>query len=155
MKLVHYSDKEITQILALDLTPLHFKPRGLWVSDDDCDDSWWNWCASEGFNEGRLSYAHEIEVAEAANLLIIQSENSIDGFTATFKRPGTDEHDIFQIDWDRVREMHDGIVITPYVWSRRLALSWYYAWDCASGCIWNPEVVMIKSVTVTEAVGVK
>lgn len=47
------------------------------------------------------------------------------------------------IDWRRVAESYQGIVIAPYVWARRhhLASGWYYAWDCASGCIWDSAAV--------------
>jgi hypothetical protein len=49
----------------------------------------------------------------------------------------------FEIEWRKVAERFDGIIIAPYIWQRRLDLesSWYYSWDCASGCIWNASAV--------------
>jgi len=49
------------------------------------------------------------------------------------------------INWPAVAEKYDGIIIAPYIWQRRLSDNpdhfWYYGWDCASGCIWNTEVI--------------
>jgi hypothetical protein len=55
------------------------------------------------------------------------------------------------IAWDRLRERYQGLIVTPYIWERRLTMGngpdamWYYFWDCASGCIWDPAA--IASVT--------
>jgi hypothetical protein len=39
----------------------------------------------------------------------------------------------------------DGLEIAPYLHRMRLSsFSWYYTWDCASGCIWNASRVSIK-----------
>ena len=52
----------------------------------------------------------------------------------------------FAPDWARVGEAYPGIIIAPYIWSRRLdGPMWYYGWDCASGCVWDPSVV--RSIT--------
>jgi hypothetical protein len=45
------------------------------------------------------------------------------------------------IDWQRVAEQHQGIIITPYQWECRYSIDWYYIWDCASGCIWDPDAI--------------
>jgi hypothetical protein len=49
----------------------------------------------------------------------------------------------YEIDWYRVAEQYDGIIITPYIYERRLTeyTTWYYSWDCASGCIWNGKAI--------------
>ena len=69
----------------------------------------------------------------------------LDRFTAEY---GDNERYCRMIQWDRVAERYQGIVITPYIWSRRLEpeTHWYYPWDCASGCIWDGEAV--ESITV-------
>ena len=46
------------------------------------------------------------------------------------------------INWRAVAGDYAGLIITPYQWSRRLEpYSWYYGWDCASGCIWDPSAI--------------
>jgi len=48
-----------------------------------------------------------------------------------------------EIAWSLVADEYQGIVIAPYVWSRRLCYgaNWYYSWDCASGCVWDASAV--------------
>lgn len=50
------------------------------------------------------------------------------------------------ISWKKVRKNYDGIIIAPYQWDCRNAseTTWYYPWDCASGCIWNLEKVSLR-----------
>ena len=44
------------------------------------------------------------------------------------------------IDWRKVAKKYDGIEINPMIYElRMMALSWYYGWDVASGCIWKPR----------------
>ena len=47
------------------------------------------------------------------------------------------------LDWQAVAQNWQGILIPQYLWSMRLNSrhAWYYSWDCASGCIWNPEAI--------------
>ena len=45
------------------------------------------------------------------------------------------------INWSRVYEDYQGIVICPYQDKNRMEHLWYYSWDHASGCIWNPELI--------------
>lgn len=54
------------------------------------------------------------------------------------------------INWPMVADRYQGIVIAPYLWSRRMDGGlWYYGWDCASGCIWDAAAV--ASVTARQA----
>jgi hypothetical protein len=149
LRLVHYSSREVKKIHGFLQRPDDFKPRGLWVSDDGCKDNWQAWCLAEEFLLGNLTHIHAVEVAESARLLILSSGKELERFTQTFGRPGKNENDIFLIDWDQVRAQYDGLIITPYIWEKRLDLLWYYGWDCASGCLWNPDVVSIKLLKVS------
>lgn len=47
----------------------------------------------------------------------------------------------YLINWSRVYEDYQGIVICPYQDKNRMEHLWYYSWDHASGCIWNPELI--------------
>lgn len=49
------------------------------------------------------------------------------------------------IRWPLVASLYDGILIPRYLWSIRFR-NWYYGWDCASGCVWNTDVIRIESV---------
>lgn len=70
----------------------------------------------------------------------LRSTVDVDGFTDEYAiDPGPQ---VYRIDWDAVAGTYQGIIITPYIWERRLGDSaWYYSWDCASGCIWDPAAI--------------
>jgi hypothetical protein len=115
------------------------KPKGLWVSDED-EYGWREWCTDESFSMERLEHAHRVELADDARLLVIRDADGIDDFTRLYSLPG--RGDSYYVDWPAVASRFQGIVITPYIWARRLSdASWYYPWDCASGCIWDPTAI--------------
>ncbi len=123
---------------------LHFgKPKGLWVSDESSEQSWSNWCEAEQFGIGALE--HLVDLAPGANILRIETLEQLDGFGARYGI--CPDHEYFRdepaIQWADVERDFDGILITPYHWERRLhpGSSWYYGWDCASGCIWRSRAV--------------
>ena len=46
---------------------------------------------------------------------------------------------MLQIDWKKVQDDGwAGIQICPYRGEARYSSMWYYGWDVASGCIWDP-----------------
>jgi hypothetical protein len=151
MRLVHYTDKPISALCVLPQDGSNqrdwFKPRGLWVSDDDCADNWRAWCEGERFSPERLALAYDIALAGDANVLVLRSVDDIDAFTrrwAVHPVPGF-EFNMF-VDWSGVRAQYQGMIVTPYIWERRLSFGkddamWYYSWDCASGCIWDPAAI--------------
>ena len=151
MKLVHYSPCPLT----LDMikprgqggdTFRSDKPRGLWVSDNDDDTSWPVWCHGAGFRLKNLRWAYRVTLKPDAKILHIDDAEGLRRFDQIFGfyppnwPPGLHSH--FHIDWVKIAEWYDGILITPYLWSMRLDLMWYYSWDVASGCIWNPEAIL-------------
>lgn len=154
LKLRHYSDAPIGPILSVgqhNVTNLMFpyaKPRGLWFSVEGEDD-WKSWCLSEGFCLDRLTHVHEVVLDQSANILRLMSPDDIDWFGRRYGAPGRRGYE-HGIDWGRVADAWQGIIIAPYVWERRLArnASWYYGWDCASGCVWDATAV--TSVTLLE-----
>jgi hypothetical protein len=70
-------------------------------------------------------------------------------FDAEYRFPHPDLGRMSYIDWPRVAERFDGVIIAPYQWKHRLELMWYYGWDCASGCIWNARAVSCFEVAET------
>lgn len=122
------------------------KPHGFWVSDED-DYGWHEWCNNENFYIENLKVAHEITLHEDANILYIRSVEALDEFTERYRLSPISSH---QICWAEVAKEYQGIIITPYLWERRLDRnsSWYYGWDVASGCIWDAKA--IKSIKVVK-----
>lgn len=151
LPLAHYSDEPIVgplrfapQHVPTDYVSSHSKPDGLWVSVDD-GEGWQEWCRSEGFNLYKLAVRHEIRLAPDANILWLRSGLEIDAFTREYGEPPTIGNSP-AIRWSRVADNYQGIIIAPYQWSRRLDVTWYYGWDCSSGCIWGPSAIADVSV---------
>lgn len=153
MKLIHFSATPVTEVYAKDPDSRYRrdKPAGLWVSDEDAEDSWSTWCRSEEFRLDGLKIAHAVTLADDARILYLRGAADIDEFTRRYAIESDPiAWKIYGIDWAAVGREYQGIVITPYVWSRRLdGPGWYYGWDCASGCIWDPAA--IASITVVES----
>lgn len=145
--MMHFTHHSKNRVVTLDLeyrqdTNLFFKPTGLWISRDG-PDSWEEWCKH---NSERLlgQFKHGVAVRPEANLLWILSPAQLLDFTEKYKdREKLSFLQSHNIKWDAVASDYDGIMIIPYIYSCRLDphCSWYYGWDCASGCIWNREMI--------------
>lgn len=148
--LIHYSNAPLGEIESATQRPRHGegfrkfdKPNGLWVSVLGRDD-WSSWCRSENFRQTRSQAAARIHLADSARVLRVASEGELDAFTLRY---GFDHHwgkwTDKVIDWGRVACDWQGLIIAPYIWSRRLhdLTDWYYTWDCASGCIWDAAAI--------------
>jgi len=155
VKLSHYSPIPLTHgrllpknMLAEGQHAWGMKPSGLWVSVDG-DDDWAAWCQSEQF--GLETYKFKQRITLRSNSLIgicepagrgvlhLDAPIQILRFDEIY---ASDESRYGGINWAKVMDDYDGIIIAPYQWSLRLdGPFWYYSWDCASGCIWNTEVI--------------
>lgn len=118
--------------------PVGPKPHGFWYS---CGDEWDRWCASEMPHWITGSpFLYEIEVDES-RLLRIQTAPALRAFEQKYSvaRYGDARH---AIDWAAVAATGvDGIEICPYRGEARWRSNWYYSWDVASGCVWNPRAI--------------
>lgn len=112
------------------------KPDGLWVSVDGPDD-WPTWTREEEYCDTTQQYHYRVALADDARILYLGTPEAMDAFTAEYGAPGPD----WIIQWAEVAKRYQGIIIAPYQWSRRFELSWYYGWDCASGCIWDASAI--------------
>jgi hypothetical protein len=151
MQLVHYSKERVDRVESREQEkdkPNH-KPKGFWVSDEECEVNWRTWCEGERFQLENLAVRHFVRLRDDARILVIDSAKGLDRFTRNFavEHPalrefrGSDLDDSFYVDWHRVAGLYQGVIITPYQQSRRYSLSWYYTWDCASGCIWDASAI--------------
>lgn len=75
---------------------------------------------------------------------MICGPEEIDSFTHRYGIPGFFGSPM--INWPAVAIEYQGVIVAPYSWERRN--SWYYPWDCASGCIW--DAAAIESITVDQ-----
>ena len=139
----HYSNEAVLSPRTVAQTGRRFdKPDGLWVSIDGEDD-WASWCRSENYADIDAQYRHRVRLADDARILTLTSVEALDDFTERYGEawPGMYRDKMSRINWHEVAATWQGIVIAPYQWRRRLALTWYYGWDCASGCIWDARAI--------------
>ena len=135
------------------------KPVGLWISvkEGEDKDSWFDWCVAEQFRLENLKHKYLIKLAKDAKILHLKTSEEIRYFSLEFcaNDPGCNNRKaiysrssdfVYSINWKKIKEKYDGIIISPYQWQCRLEslTSWYYPWDCASGCIWNLEKVSLE-----------
>jgi hypothetical protein len=155
--LTHYSATPLGPLKSATQTPedgrgwqFIDKPKGLWVSVDGEDD-WLNWCIGTGFRLGDLAVHHRLTLKEPDRLLWLTGRPQLEQFQTRYGAPRDYgmRLDMRAINWASVASDYAGLIITPYVWSGRHKLMWYYGWDCASGCIW--DVSVIESVQIVEA----
>lgn len=152
MILEHYSKRPLGKLTCVEqrYPESYFdKPRGLWVSVKGEDD-WYSWCHSEGFHLDRLAHCTRIILKPDANVLIVDTPEAI---TALEDKYGFEHHlaiavwenrlQRLAINWPKVAEDYQGIIIAPYDFNARWDKHWYYSWDCASGCIWDTTCIAI------------
>jgi hypothetical protein len=122
------------------------KPTGLWYG---INDSWHSWCIAEQCEEWIAGNDYEIVVPDL-NILKLSDSIGLYNFTNEYldKERKIGFYDTYYIDWQKVALKYDGIEINPYIWSCRFndKTSWYYSWDCASGCIWNAQSLKYKLI---------
>lgn len=152
---IHYSDRAVERLVVAQQTsmPWH-KPFGFWISHESRD-GWLEFCRGSNLDGERLRFRHEVEIAADAYLLHIETAPEMLDFTERYGVVLGDKLDdvyLRMIDWHHVALDYQGIVIAPYQYPMRYDLRtlWYYPWDCASGCIWNPEAISIVNVTEVE-----
>ncbi len=119
------------------------KPKGFWITDDS-DRCWRNWCEAERFGSERLKCVHEVKLDES-KILFINNAAEMVAFTSNYGiyQEGHGRLANLCIDWPAVARTFAGIIITPYQSPFRMEhdYSWYYGWDCASGCIWDTVAI--------------
>lgn len=153
--MIHYSEEPIPSLDERTYDQSEFiwqaKPNGLWFSVEGLENlpnnyNWKEWCESEKYRVEALAFPYEIILKEDANIVHLKSVEEIKEFTKQFPLTTRDwdaEWDTCQLKWDKVKNKYQGIIIAPYQWDCRLSLesSWYYGWDCSSGCIWDLDCI--------------
>ena len=134
------------------------KPFAFWFSVEDYEDdqTWLTWCISEKFRLKGLKHRHKVILKSNANILFLNTSEGIRDFGFKYQKNDQCHFDnfirkqgrkpypyVYQIKWNEFAKECDGIVIAPYQWecSLKSETTWYYGWDCSSGCIWNYDAI--------------
>jgi hypothetical protein len=145
----------------------HPKPNGLWF---DVNGSWKRWCTTMQFHLEDLHYRHAVTILDTSRMLFLKNMDDIDRFTRTYGhnlsshiqplQNSEDMHafaqeygqDLFgdilaqfsnYILWEEVAVKYTGIIVDPYYKEKSLTYLWYYGWNCAGGCIWDTNVILL------------
>lgn len=148
LDLRHYSREPVERLWPASVYrfPRPSKPGGFWVSVDDNSEGWREWCNEQQFEVEHLAYAYKITLKNDARILYITTDAELHTFTEQYKsdhKLNLHSDFVHAIDWPRLAEKYQGIIITPYLWRSRndFRTFWYYGWDCASGCIWDIDAI--------------
>lgn len=140
--LIHFAQRPLDSVQSVERSAqsVDDKPKGLWVS---IGPAWAEWCLAESFCLSALTHVNHVELSPSAKILRVVGARALDKFTKQYgvQRFPQLSYQRLYIDWRAVAERYDGIIIAPYVYSRRYTLDWYYGWDVASGCIWNASAI--------------
>ena len=141
MRFIHWSNKPLIEMIEYtDQQKDLFKPDGLWFSvESGNNDGWLDWCKTEEFRLNQFSRATEVILVDDANVLWIKNRIELENFTSSYYIKTGSRYS--EIDWDKIKQKHDGIIIAPYLHSCRLNFMWYYSWDCAAGVIWRKRAI--------------
>jgi hypothetical protein len=115
---LHFTSKKLTRFDVPDNSPqakksLYYKPEGLWLS---CGASWVEYMYENfnGANESNLfSYVYKIDVIDTVK--VITSKDDLNKFIKKYKHKPDDIKMYDVIDWVKVRNEFQGIIITPYL----------------------------------------
>ena len=122
------------------------KPNGLWYEcQDGSSTSWKDFCSYEMSSGYKYDQTYNVKLNDY-EILFIPDEYHFERFykmysvNPPYDADGSKGFDKM-IDWPRVAREYAGIEICPYLSSKRhddLSF-WYYGWDVASGCVWDPK----------------
>ena len=139
LHITHTAELEPKQVTQDNERP---KPRGLWYG---VGFEWLDFTTSDFtsfYKEDENISVFEFEV-NGINLLRIKSYDELVAFDEEYSLGNTRYRNP---DWVRLAKKYDGIEIAPYIYEGRHSMFWYYGWDVASGCIWNPRSLKIKKL---------
>lgn len=111
-----------------------FKPTGLWYAFGW---EWVEWCRAEDFAVERIQHAYRVTL-DGRRVLSLRSQDEVRKFAERYRALGSRSF----IDWTKLRGDYAAVEIPSYFWDLRFSMTWYYAWDVASGCVWDPSVIL-------------
>jgi hypothetical protein len=135
------------------------KPDGLWFCAVEKDKGWDDFvrrkvCVGDAsFSLDQIKYRTRVEFNTASKPLFVRNGEEFDRFTENYSQISDETlertRNVFRkrprIDWPRFAREFDAIVIAPFRADRLqdTKSEWYRCWDVASGCVWNPEAVVL------------
>ncbi len=79
---------------------------------------------------------------DESKILFINTKQKLIDFDRKYSTNINEKINLSYIDWESIEKKYSGIEISPYQYSLRFSLFWYYGWDVSSGCIWNSDCII-------------
>ena len=132
---LHFSRSRLGEIVRPTAQDRTSKPNGLWYS---IGPAWAEWCVEASFGLDRFVWLHRLTV-DTTRFVVLATPEDVRNFADTYR------HDRYGLDWKVVAREYQGIEASPYFHELGLfdsSMLWYYGWDVASGCVWEPSAVL-------------
>lgn len=129
--------KEPPKVQSRPQSDRDLKPNGLWYA---CGDAWEEWVRSEMPEWGPTRFPRKFKIdLDLSGVLKLDTEAQLHDFVKLYAVGS-------QIRWSDVAKGYSGVEICPYPGGLRYAHNpaflFVYAWDVASGCIWDPTALL-------------
>lgn len=120
------------------------KPAGLWVSVN------YGWETLDVMGGTKDLLQVSVDLTDTSKVLVLHTMDDLDRFQTEFDGDGIpfgeDEHrtiDRGRVDWRTVTSRWDGVLVTGDIkYGLKVPFDhWTTAWECASGCIWNLNII--------------
>lgn len=97
---------------------IYYNPKGLWIS---CGDAWIRWAGNDVHQWSLSTYIYEVTVTPT--VLRISSLSELEKFIKKYKFPNSRLKIYNVINWKKVKEEYDGLIICPYlgdeIWGKK------------------------------------
>jgi len=152
MRFIHYgSDKfDLNLFSSVKNRNGWNKPTGgLWASPvNKKNRTWRDWCLSECFNVNRLGSSFKFDINfNSDRILKILSESDIPKI-AKYIYSSTEDYYIKGYDFELLSKDYDALYINAG--SNGKLYFEFYGWDCDSIIIFNPSIIRINKIGVTD-----
>jgi hypothetical protein len=167
MKYYHWASEPVRLRRMSYLQSGHPKPNGLWF---DIDEDWKRWCEAAQHEPEKLRYRHTVTILDKSRILFLKAANDVEAFTREYGRNFSGHIQLLQnaedigtftnqygrdlfgdirkafsnyIMWGEVAVKYSGIIVSPYLPATGQTYLWYWGWNCASGCVWDTNVIRL------------
>lgn len=122
------------------------KPRGFWLSYEENNNGWFDFCIDQNFALDGLTYVYEVDVEDT--LLPIRGLEDLKILKELYPRRLLSFETTFPletpIDWWKVAKYYPGVSFIPYDFNFRYAYqgyAWYNTIDCESAVVWDTTAI--------------
>lgn len=114
------------------------KPVALWLS---VGDAWERWCHREKVFLEAVAWRRPVTINPGARVEVFDNmSDEFDAFTDRYTPVG---EDTFRVPaWRKVAGDMDVLILWPWKRPRPVPYRWDMSWDCPSGVVFIPEVVV-------------